>query len=486
MARRLIRARRASSYQLYLLIAFVLIAVVCGVGWIWTWSLMDQHNLNTFGADRIRTAEETGQNPWRAYFYDTWGKEGPNLIDVLKSKDQLANEYRHEIQRLTQGLMGDPFDTKHGQPLRQSVSDILHSSSGLLIQSSEVLKKSYMGGAEPAADVRPPHMQAAVRALLQRIEGLVEQVRQNNQSATDLQTQITGLQEELKAAKDAHRVQVEQLQQNLEDERKRLTAARDNAVRQSERFEKQMQQRQDRHIQEKRQWETERRQLERSLLVTRSNMKDLAELVAEFRKVPPEAGVDGNIVQVGELGEVAYADIGKRDGVLLGMSFAIFGRQALGKTDAPRKADVRVVRIMDDSCELRIYQQTDEPVVVGDILHNAVYDRERHLRFMLIGRMDMDDDGVDDSERLKAMIQEFGGRVDTDLTVQTDYLILGEEPEVPPAPGADAGPMERRLYEEVRKAYIEYKKVEAAAREFSIPILSLNRFLGLVGIAGQG
>ena len=83
------------------------------------------------------------------------------------------------------------------------------------------------------------------------------------------------------------------------------------------------------------------------------------------------------------------------------------------------------------------------------------------------------------------MIQEFGGRVDTDLTVQTDYLVLGEEPKVPPAPGADAGPMERRLYEEVRKAYIEYKKVESAARDFGIPILSLNRFLGLVGIAGQ-
>ena len=121
MAKRLIRARRASPYQLYLLIAFVLIAVVCGVGWIWTWSVMDRHDLNTFGADRIREAAEKDQDLWRDHFYNTWAKEGPTLIDVLESKGKLANEYRREIQHLTQELMGDPFDTKQGQVLRQGL-----------------------------------------------------------------------------------------------------------------------------------------------------------------------------------------------------------------------------------------------------------------------------------------------------------------------------------------------------------------------------
>jgi hypothetical protein len=50
----------------------------------------------------------------------------------------------------------------------------------------------------------------------------------------------------------------------------------------------------------------------------------------------------------------------------------------------------------------------------------------------------------------------------------------------------DASPMERQAYEEHRKAFIEYTEAKARAENFSIPVLSLNRFLGLVGIAGQG
>jgi len=142
---------------------------------------------------------------------------------------------------------------------------------------------------------------------------------------------------------------------------------------------------------------------------------------------------------------------------------------------------------MANACELRIYElQGDNPVVIGDVLHNPVYDRQRRMRFMLIGKVDIDGDGVDDSEQLKALIQEFGGRVDTRLTVQTDYVVAGEEPVVPVPPPAGAPPQERADFESKRKQFIAYVEVKANAENFSIPVLSLNRFLGLVGIAGQG
>jgi BRCT domain type II-containing protein len=114
-----------------------------------------------------------------------------------------------------------------------------------------------------------------------------------------------------------------------------------------------------------------------------------------------------------------------------------------------------------------------------------VYDRERRLRFVLVGKMDINGDGIDDTEQLKALIQEFGGKVDPALTVQTDYLVVGEEPTVPSAPAAADSPMVKQMYDEARKRFIEYTEARARAENFSIPILNLNRFLGLVGIAGQ-
>ena len=63
--------------------------------------------------------------------------------------------------------------------------------------------------------------------------------------------------------------------------------------------------------------------------------------------------------------------------------------------------------------------------------------------------------------------------------------MVGEEPSVPTAPAASESPMVKQMYDEARKRFIEYTEAKANAANFSIPILNLNRFLGLVGIAGQ-
>jgi len=58
-------------------------------------------------------------------------------------------------------------------------------------------------------------------------------------------------------------------------------------------------------------------------------------------------------------------------------------------------------------------------------------------------------------------------------------------PTVPPPPAPSDSPMVKQMYDETRKRFIEYTEAIANAQSFSIPILNLNRFLGLVGIAGQ-
>lgn len=486
MARRLIRARRASPYLLYLVIAFAVLTVACAVGWGWMYSKANQTELNVFGPLRIENAAGDTEALWRT-LQGAYGEDGANLWDVLEKKTERANVYRGEILRLSTRLTGDVFDTQRGTELRQSVSDVLKTTNDILVQTGQAVQESYaVGGDATTADVRATHMVAAIRSLVQRIKALVIQVKQDATTVGDLQTQLKGLQDELAAAKTEHTREEAQLQQNLDDEKARMTTARDNAIQQSEQFKQMKQETDDRRLVEQTAHGRERDQLNRRIAVLTSQLKDMSTVVAKFRKVPTETGVDGRIVNIAEQGVVAYADLGKKDGVLLGMTFSVFSPNELGKTVPRPKAHCRIVKIMPNACELRIYElQGDNPVVIGDVLHNPVYDRQRRMRFMLIGKVDIDGDGVDDGEQLKALIQEFGGRIDTRLTVQTDYVVAGEEPPVPAPPVPGVSPQERAEFDAKRKLFIAYVEAKANAENFSIPVLSLNRFLGLVGIAGQ-
>jgi hypothetical protein len=488
MARRTIRARRASPYLLYLVIALSILTVACAVGW--TMAYLDKGKAieQVFGEAKIRMSEgKSTEDLFKELFQKFSEPDAGNLEAILDKRTQLATNYRSEIQRLTDQMVKNDFKGQDGDALRGSVSMVIQSTSELLAGAGEVLKKSYQVGTEQPLDVTPKSTEDAIRSFMKRVDALVLVAKQGQAAVTDLDTKLKGVQDELAAAKAAYAQQAGQLAASLTDEKNRLTTARDAAVTTSKQFEEAKRQAEDQLIKERRAWAVDKEKLDRTAMAHQNNLKDLGEVVKKFREVPTETGIDGRIVSIAEQGAVGYGDLGKKDGVLLGMTFSIFGQSDLGKTNPSPKAECRIVKVMQDACELRLYYpyKGAAPVVAGDVLLNPVYDRERRLRFVLVGKMDINGDGADDSEQLKALIQEFGGKVDPALTVQTDYLVVGEEPTVPSAPAAAESPMVKQMYEDARKRFIEYTEARARAENFSIPILNLNRFLGLVGIAGQ-
>jgi hypothetical protein len=466
-------------------IAFAVLTVACAVGWGWVYSQKSEALRRAFGEARLKSVPDTTQL-WRQAL-EKYKDDGGNLLDIIETKDEQANLYRKEVQRLTERLSGDPFQNQFGEELRQSVSDVLKSTSDILVQTEQKLQASYALGEQSApADIQPTSMVTAIRALVQRVDALGQQVVEDDATIKNLETQIEGVRGELEAAKAEHKRQTAQLEQDLADEKQRLTQARTSAEDMAQRLKEDKDRIQDTMLTERAERRQEIDKLKNQITMLQNDLKDLSQVVAQFRQVPTETGVDGRIVSIAEQGRVAYGNLGRDDGVLLGMTFSIFSPSELGTTTPQAKANCRIVKIMENACELRIYEiQGDNPVVAGDVLHNPVYDRQRRMRFRLIGKMDTDGDGFDDSEELKALIQEFGGRVDDQLTVQTDFLVTGEEPPVPAPPGPTDGPQKQQEYQEARKAFIEYTEDKARAENFSIPILNLNRFLGLVGIAGQ-
>jgi len=487
MARRTIRARRASPYLLYLVIALSILTVACAVGWAWMYSLRNEDRIFVVGEQVLQDAGRRGVDAFREVLDKYPEDRNVPLANILEKRDQLAKEYRSEIQRLTDRLANNPFTTQEGDSLRTSVSSVLAADSELLAAASQTLQKSYAVGAEQPTEVKMTSPEDAIRSFMKRTDALVMLAKQDLTTVGNLETQLKGIQDELAAAKAAHKQQTEQLNARLTDEKNRLTAARDSALGTAKQETDRAQQTLDRLIAERRKWAEDKEKLDRQILVLNSNLKDLGEIIRKFRDVPTESGVDGHIVSVAEQGSVGYGDLGKKDGVLLGLTFSIFGAVELGRANPQPKAQCRIVKVMQDACELRInypYKGTS-PVVSGDVLLSPIYDRARRLRFCLVGKMDINGDGLDDTEQLKALIQQFGGRVDPTLTVQTDYLVVGEVPTVPPPPAPSDSPMVKQMYEETRKRFIEYTEAIANAQSFSIPILNLNRFLGLVGIAGK-
>ncbi|MCX5655709.1 MAG: hypothetical protein NTY65_13805 [Planctomycetota bacterium] len=487
MARRTIRARRASPYLLYLVIALSILTVACAVGWTYSYLEKDKALVQVFGEAGVQDASQKGIDPFKKVFEEYGDPEARNLVAILDKRIKQANEYRSEIQRLTDQIVKNDFKGQEGDALRGSVTMVLQSTGELLAQAGAVLKKSYEVGTEQPLDVTPKTTEDAIRSFMKRLDGVVLIVKQDQTAITGLDVQLKGIQEELTAAKAAYTQQVGQLTANLTDEKNRLTTDRDSAVATTKQMEDAKRLVEDRLIAERKAWAIEKEKIDHNAMALQNNVKDLGEVVKVFRAVPTESGVDGHIVNVTEQGSVGYGDLGKKDGVLLGMTFSIFGQSDLGRANSSPKAECRIVRVMQDSCELRLYYpyKGASPVISGDVLLNPVYDRARRLQFALVGKMDINGDGLDESEQLKALIQEFGGKVAPALTVQTDYLVVGEEPSVPSPPAAGDSPMVKQMYGDARNRFIEYTKARAEAESFSIPILNLNRFLGLVGIAGQ-
>jgi peptidoglycan hydrolase CwlO-like protein len=115
-------------------------------------------------------------------------------------------------------------------------------------------------------------------------------------------------------------------------------------------------------------------------------------------------------------GEV-HTNVTRGTGARPQMQFAIFDAQSPGlPTDRP-KGTVELVQVGDRASVARIIKTNSniDPIRVGDYVYSAAWSPNEPMRFALIGKIDMNRDGVDDRQDLKRMIEAAGGIVDYDL-----------------------------------------------------------------------
>ncbi len=240
--------------------------------------------------------------------------------------------------------------------------------------------------------------------------------------------------------------------------------------------------------------ENKNESLNQELVVLRGRVDELESRLDQDRikPKPPETLVDGRVIDVGTNDHV-FIDRGKRQRIVLGMTFEIYDDPASIRVDPdtgqlPRgKASLQVIKVGDTTSTCKITRSTrGRPVVRDDVIVNAVYDPDYRFKFLVHGKFDIDNDGRPSEAEagfLRSQIIKWGGTVvrGEQLSGDLDFLVLGAQPPLPPEPPIGASVHQINDWARKRKAHEKYLQLFRQAREAQIPVLNANRFFILIG-----
>ena len=291
---------------------------------------------------------------------------------------------------------------------------------------------------------------------------LVETVRGDLQSQIDaLQTRAQAMDASLKQAHDDYRKQLDQARQEWEEARDDLN--KNIAVK----------------TRDITKLQNEKAQLEARI----------ADLLRRIREATPQEtdvaqSPDGKVLKILPEDNYCYINLGQADNVKPGLTFAVYPPTGIPE-DGKGKAKIVVADVFSDTSGCRIVEQDKgDPMIEGDLAANLAFDRTRTYTFVVEGAFDLYNTGRPSRENAKdveALIKRFGGKVSDKVDIDTDFIVLGQEPTRPPKPADVAPPQVFQVYQDQMKIYEQYEQVKGTASALLIPLLNTNRFLAFIG-----
>jgi hypothetical protein len=238
-------------------------------------------------------------------------------------------------------------------------------------------------------------------------------------------------------------------------------------------------------------------ELQKQVATLASELKKVQEKLSEIRpdvNRPVTSQADGKIVRLPGAG-IAYIDLGKGDQIIPGMTFEVYDRNEgippigdpTNDTNLPKgKGSIEITRVGATSSEGRIVNTAPNTALTeGDIVANLIYDRNTKNKFLVYGNFDLTRTGKptpQDGEVIKRLISQWGGQVVPDINVDTDFVVLGAEPQIPTLTREEReDPVQKAIYDKAVAEAEAYSNISAKARDYRIPILNQNRFLYMIG-----
>jgi hypothetical protein len=232
--------------------------------------------------------------------------------------------------------------------------------------------------------------------------------------------------------------------------------------------------------------------------------KDLDTAKSRFanRRPDPSSAVitHPDAVVVRTAADVVYINLGQGDQLPVGMTFEVYDKasgipplqESAGEETLPEgKASIEVTRVGPTASECRVVHTKPgaAPITEGDYVTNLVYDRNTKYSFYVYGKFDLDQNGLataNDTETVKRLITQWGGKIAPDLSVDTDFVVIGREPVLPNYTKDEReDPINAKRLSDAQAELDAYQATVNKAKELRIPILNQNRFLYYIGYYDQ-
>jgi hypothetical protein len=454
-------------------------------------------NVGTLIGQKERKASRTRQLLGyinKIYKMDTGSEPGDTSAEAKVS--ELETRYKDIVANLERGFVPPPAATETNSPA--AVTEANAPAQAAVAEANKPAQAAVTNATAPATAASITDINSAP-SLFRIVEIYNNKLRQMDETAGQLNTQIANLNSKMETMQkgSAERessllAQIRSVQQDANSVQESYNQLRELMDKKSAEQVQALTQQRDQSIEEKNKSKQELLDAMNKLSVTQNRLQETLSKLDVLKPRPKEDVAaykpDGHIISIDTASNVVFIDIGIQDKVYPGLTFSVYSKDAPIPTDGKGKAEIEVLNVDKNTSMARINKMSKKnPIAEGDIIVNLIWDSKSTNRFVVAGDFDFNGDGKIDPEgttKIEQLIQNWGGKVEDTVTTNTDFVILGDQPQVKKKPTLDeteADPMATEKYDASVKASEKYLEVKNQAKDLYIPIFGLKRFLNFIG-----
>jgi len=463
--------RSQTNTTLYTVVAFVAIAVIATVAAV-IFYVKYQNQRSAMQQLQTDFSEMVSRQDWRRI---------ASIVGEKKNNETYLGKMNDYLKQMLILTVGGPLEENSAQILVDSAIKRCLETVGKLAE-------------EPIgiADFDPN-----TTGLVRIIEKLAEKLTLTSKRAQDLEKKLDELHKQFEDFQTVSFEKEQQLLAEVQRYKKQVENVTSKYKALEEELKKTTDERIDAFKSQLEQVSAERKKLNDELNRTRARLditrRRLEKLQKQLWKIeaPPDKEVaaykpDGKVILVDN--QIIHINIGSSDHVYRGLTFAVYDKSSPIPRSGKGKAEIQVFDVKPNVSAARlIYSEKRRPVVQDDIVANLIWDSSETNIFTVAGEFDLDNDGNPDRdgvEKIKELIEKWGGKVTDNVTVDTDFVVLGKPPQLPPAPSADEmeiDPQAQQRYNAAKQKRRHYEEVKAQAEALWIPVFNTERFLYFIG-----
>jgi Skp family chaperone for outer membrane proteins len=400
-----------------------------------------------------------------------------------------------EIRKLTADIDGTPATSFM----------IADDRANHAVKTAQHVLASTQPTSAPSVATGTPGTESLVAIVEKLTARLQEQIRTNDAAAADLAASRAAIDTRVKGWND----QLAELTKKLQDAEQQSADAQTKLAEASKGYDTKATDLTDsinKQVQESgaqvTQLQQEVAKSKAELAGAKKKLDGLEQRLAAFRPDVKNATIrqpDGTIIRVPS-STVCYINLGLGDHLPVGMTFEVYDKNegvpgltadSLTNNSLPvGKASVEVVQVGQNSSECRIVHTAPGATIAeGDLIANLVYDRNTTYNFVVFGAFDIEQTGAASGQQadvIKSLVTRWGGHLQPKVDANTDFVVIGKEPEVPALTKDQLDdPLLRAKYDQAVADLKSYQDIVNAAAELHVPIMNQNRFMYYIGYYDQ-